>query len=429
MAKSKKASRDRTKSTRKKWPRSGALKPWLECYLDTCEQVANPSRSAVSASVRLRQLAECGFETLALRRLEKLLSLLEPTDAESFVRLSLVASEICLEIPNLKRAKKYLAAVEARLPEARPNKRKLLTRFTENFRVLNGLSDEPSDLDERHQLGKYRHQFRLSFLDGDHSKALASVRRVTKLIPEVDDFIVERGLILSAIKAFHQLGKDEEIAKYVSWIDRNQYTSDLGTGSLSAMGLVAIADARAEKLILRRLKELKIDDDPNVHFPVDEICSQLWYFVQTGNSETAAKLLKRALRELPKWPGLSGGFATSGALTSFAEVLAEVESPEAAVELLGFAVEAGTKEKHRGFRQGSLKAANQLIETPGLAAAIEKASSIRNAKKRREALIPLYTKSGDWAQVAALLNESSNAEETHQLVHSVLFKLQGGARL
>ena len=130
------------------------------------------------------------------------------------------------------------------------------------------------------------------------------------------------------------------------------------------MGLVAIANKRAKKLIARRLNELKTDDDPNVHFPVNEICSQLWFFIQTDESVTAAKLLKRALRELPKWPGLCGGFSTSGALTMFAEVLAEIEGPEAALDLLGYAVEAGTREAHSGFRQGSLKAANQLIETP-----------------------------------------------------------------
>jgi hypothetical protein len=113
----------------------------------------------------------------------------------------------------------------------------------------------------------------------------------------------------------------------------------------------------------------------------------------------------------------------------FAEVLAEIEGPEAAQELLGYAVEAGTREAHSGFRQGSLNAANELIENPGIAAAVEKASSIRNAKKRREALIPLYAKSGNWAQISTLLNESSNAEEVHQLIHSVLFELQGGARL
>ncbi len=425
MAKSKNVSRHRSQPVHKKWPRTGSLKPWLDCYLDSCEQLAK----AVSACVRLRQLSECGFETQALKRLDRLLALLEPTDVDSFVRLSLVGSEICLEIPNLKRADKYLAAIETRLPEARPSKRKLLTRFLESFRVVNGLADDVSGTDALSRLGKCRRQYRQSVLDGDPSSALASVRRVTKLIPEVDDFILERGLILSAIKAFHRLDKDEEIVKYVSWIDRNHYTNNLDTGGIAAMGLLPIANKRAEKLIVRRLNELKNDDDPNVHFPVNEICSQLWFFIQTGQSATAAKFLKRALRELPKWPGLCGGFSTSGALTMFAEVLAEIDSPEAALELLGHAVEAGTRETHSGFRQGSLKAANELIENPGIAAAIEKASSIRNAKKRREALTPLYVKSGNWAQLSALLNESSNAEEVHQLIHSVLFALQGGARL
>lgn len=377
----------------------------------------------------LRQLAECGFESQALKRLERLIALLEPKDADTFVRLSLVGAEICLEIPNLKRADKYLNAIKARLPEARPSKRKILASLVETFSVLNGLGEEVNDSDERTQLGEYRNRYRLAVLDEDPRKALLAIQRAAKLIPMVDDFLLEPSLILSAIRAYHRIGKEAEIAKYLNWLDRNHYSNKLDTGSLFAIGLVAIANERAEKLIVRRLKQLKTDDDPNVHFPVDEICAQLWFFIQTGESATAAKLLKRALRELPKWPGLCGGFATSGALTMFAEVLAEIESPAAALELLGYAVEAGDREAHRGFRQGSLKAANQLIEAPGTAAAIEKARSIRNAKKRRNELVSLFAKRGDWAQVSTVLDEAPNAEELNQLIHSVLFKLQGGARL
>ncbi len=429
MAKSKNVSPNRSRQTRKKWPRTGSLKPWLERYLDSCERATTISRSAVRAGVSLRQLAECGFETQALRRLSRLLALLDPADVDSFVRLSLVGAEICLEIPNPKRAEKYLAAINTRLPDARPSKRQLLTRFLEAFRERNGLADEANDTGALSRLGKYRSQYRLSVLGGDHANALAAVRRATKLIPEVDDFIIERGLILSAIKAYHRLDKDEEIAKYVSWIDRNHYTNVLDTGAISAMGLPAIANKRAERLIARKLNELKADDDPNVHFRVDEICSQLWFFIQTDQSATAARFLKRALRELPKWPGLFGGFSTSGALTMLAEVLAEIDSPEAALELLGLAVEAGAKESHSGFRQGSLNAANELIATPGIAAAIEKASAIRNAKKRREELAPLYVKRRNWVQLSTILNDSSDDQELHQLLHSVLFALPGGARL
>ncbi|WP_442509527.1 hypothetical protein SH528x_001106 [Novipirellula sp. SH528] len=429
MAKTKTASPKRSKPPRKKWPASGSLKLWLECYLDSCEQLSKPSRSAANASVRLRQLAECGLEANALKRVERLIALLAPTDVDSYVRLALVGAEICLEIPNLKRAEKYLAAIDAQLPQAPRSKQQFLTHFVESFRILNGLAKAEDSSDAESQIGKYRHQYRQALLDEDHRRALAAIRRMTKRIPDVDNFLIEPTLILSAIKAYRRLNEDAEVTKYVNWIERNGHTHLLDTGSLSAMGLSELANKRAEKVIAQRLKELKTNDDPNIHFPVDEICDQLWFLMQAGESETAVKWLHRALRELPNWPGLCGGFSASGALTLFAEVLAELDGPDAARQLLEHAVDAATVERHRGFRQGSLRAANQLIETPGTAAAIAKASTIRNAKKRREALIELYAKRGDWSQVAKQLNEAPNVEDVHQLIHAVLFKLPGGARL
>jgi tetratricopeptide (TPR) repeat protein len=427
--KSKQVTRKRSSAVGSKWPTSGALTHWLECYLDSCEQCSKPSRGAIRACTSLRQLAECGLEAQALKRVDRLVALLDPTDIDALVRLKLVAAEICLEIPNLKRAEKNLASLKTRLPDAGPSKRKFLTRFTNSFLVVNGLAEEENAVDERYQLGKYRQQYRLSFLAGDHRSALAAIGRATKLIPEVDDFILERGLILSAIRAYRRLGKDDEVAKYVNSIDRNGYSNNLDTGSLWAMGLETLAIKRSEKIVLQRLKVLKTDDDPNIHFPVDEICEELWFLLRTGESATAAKLLRRALRELPHWPGLSGEFASSGALTLFAEVLAEIDGPDAARQLLEHAVDAATVERHRGFRQSSLNAANQRIETLGNAAAIISATTIRNGKKRRETLTRLYAECGDWSQVAAQLNDASSADEVHQLIHTVLFALPGGNRL
>jgi len=177
------------------------------------------------------------------------------------------------------------------------------------------------------------------------------------------------------------------------------------------------------------LKKLKRDSDSNVHFPVHDICEELWFFLQTGQPETAATLLQRVLRDLPHWPGLHGGFAGSGVLTELAELLAELDGPEAACRLLGLAVQAGRAEPDRGFRQGALKAAKKQLEAPGLAAAIAKARSIRNARKRRETLIPLLTKKAAWPELTALLDEITSADELLDSLHTVLFKLPGGARL
>ena len=258
MAKTKTTAPKRSKSTRKKWPASGSLKLWLECYLDSCEQLSKPSRSTARAVVRLRQLAECGYEANAIKRVERLIALLAPTDIDSYVRLARVGAEICLEIPNLKRAEKYLVAIDKRLTEAPRSKQTLLAGYVEFFRIRNGLAEADDSSDVESQIGKYRHEYRQAWFAGDHRRALAAIRRVTKRIPDVD---------------------------------------------------------------------------------------------------------------------------------------------------------------------------NQLIETPGTAAVIAKASTIRNAKRRRETLIELYAKCRDWPQVAKHLDAAPNVEEVHQLIHAVLYKLPGGARL
>ncbi|MCA9049505.1 MAG: hypothetical protein KDA89_12300 [Planctomycetaceae bacterium] len=200
-------------------------------------------------------------------------------------------------------------------------------------------------------------------------------------------------------------------------------------GQTAGIGLTAVAKKRAEDLIVRRLRKLKTDDDPNVHFPVDEISKQLWFLLQIGESATAKRLLQRVVRELPMWPGLRGGFATSGVLTMLAELLAELDGDDAARVLLGLAVETGKAEQHRGFRKSALNAANQQLDVPNLSAAIAQAHAVRNAGKRRDALVPLLVKKGAWNDLAEILNEASDHEELLKLLHSVICKLPGGARL
>jgi hypothetical protein len=238
-----------------------------------------------------------------------------------------------------------------------------------------------------------------------------------------------QGLTLSAVATFRQLGGEGAVIKYVAWLDRNGHSDDLPTGGLWGMGLSDVANQRSKNLIASHLKKLKVDSDPNIHFPVDALCKELWFFLQTGQRDVAGTLLQKVLRELPHWPGARGGFATSGVLTALAEVLAEIDGPEAAKELLGLAVQAGDVEPHRGFRKGALQAAQKQLEAPGLAAAIVKARGMKNAKLRRGALVPLLTRHAAWPELGSLLGEITSAEELLDGVHAVLFQLPGGNRL
>jgi hypothetical protein len=279
------------------------------------------------------------------------------------------------------------------------------------------------------QVGEYRQGYRTALLAGDRGAAARALHRATRLIPEIDEFLLQPGLTLWAIRTFRRLGDDAALARYLAWLDRSGHSADLATGSLRAMGLPEVANGRAERLVGGHLRKLKRDPDPNVHFPVHEMCKELWFFLQTGQTETAARLLRRVLREMPRWPGLRGGFAASGLLTELAGLLAEIDGPEAARELLGLAVRAGQAEPHRGFRGGALRAANQPLEAPGLAAAIARAGAIKNAKQRREALVPLLTRRAAWPELAAVLDQITDADELLGSLHAVLFQLPGGARV
>jgi hypothetical protein len=279
------------------------------------------------------------------------------------------------------------------------------------------------------EVGNYRQKYRTALLAGDASAAGRALQKAAKLTAEVDQFVLKPGLTLSAIRAFRRLDDDAALTRHLTWLDRNGHSNDLASGSIRAMGLPEVANQRAERLVVGHLRKLKRDPDPNIHFPVDEICKELWFFLQTGQKEIAARLLRRVLRELPAWPGLCGGFAASGVLTELAELLAEIDGPEAACELLGLAVQAGKSEPHRGFRRGAVAAANRQIEAPGLAAAIDRARTIKNARERRETLIPLLTQRADWSELATILDEISDADELLKSLHAVLFKLPGGARL
>jgi hypothetical protein len=408
--------------------------PWLECYLDRCERHPQAARAGIRATAPLKQLAECGHEAASLARLRRLLGRLPPSECEATGFLALAGAHICLDLPDPRRADKYLQLAEARRSVAPPRVRKALQLNLQSLRAANGLPEGPGSSpvgedDPLRRLGEYRRGYRTAVLGGDRGAAALAVQKATRLIPEIDEFLLQPGLTLSAVRAFRRLGDDAALARYLAWLDRNGHSTDLATGSLRAMGLPEVANGRAERLVAGHLKRLKRNPDPNIHFPAHEICQELWFFLQTGQTELAVRLLRRVLRELPTWPGLRGGFAASGVLTELAELLAEIDGPEAARDLLGLAVRAGQSEPHRGFRRGALRAASQQLEAPGLAAAIAKAGSIKNAKKRREALIPLLTRRAAWPELAALLYETTDADERLGALHAVLFQLPGGARL
>lgn len=433
MAKAKRATVQTSVRKKRRWPQAADLGPWLECYLDLCEAVPRVAQGAVEACTPLKQLAECGHATAALARLERMLKRLGPQEVKA-AYLAVAGADICLDLPDVPRAEKYWQLAEKLHAKASAAEQKQIQVRLKHLRQTNGLLDaagqEPAgDDDALMQIGKQRRAFRAALVSGDTKGAAKALHKTTRLIPEVEAFWLQPSLTLSAITAFRRLGDEKGLAKYLTWLDQNRNSKDLETGSLWSMGLQELATQRAEKLISGHLKNLKTKADPNFHFPVNEICKELWFFLQTAQHERAARWLQRVLRELPHWPAVRGGFSTAGVLTDLAEVLAELDGPEAALQLLELAMQAGKAEPNPRFRKGATNAAKKQIEAPGLTAAIAKAREMKDGPKRREALVPLLTRQAAWRELAALLDEVSDPEARRALVHSVLFRISGGGRL
>ena len=92
MAKTKTAAVKRATRQRRKWPNRADLAPWLQCYLDVCEQYPRAEKAGVKACVPLRQLAECGYEKASLARLQRLLGRMAQSEYEATGLLALTGA-------------------------------------------------------------------------------------------------------------------------------------------------------------------------------------------------------------------------------------------------------------------------------------------------------------------------------------------------
>ena len=92
----------------RRWPTSVELVPWLKCYLDVCERYPRAERAAIKASTPLKQLAECGHEKASLARLQRILGKLPSSECEATGFLALAGAQICLDLPDPRRAQRYL---------------------------------------------------------------------------------------------------------------------------------------------------------------------------------------------------------------------------------------------------------------------------------------------------------------------------------
>jgi len=111
----------------------------------------------------------------------------------------------------------------------------------------------------------------------------------------------------------------------------------------------------------------------------------------------------------------------------FAEVVAAIEGPEAAQQLIADAHQDASAEKRSDFRQGAVAAALDVEARFGkLDEAIAKARKLRSPKQRRMELGKLLAKAKRWKELQAVCSQATSPEEAAELRWWIKFELPGG---
>ena len=185
---------------------------------------------------------------------------------------------------------------------------------------------------------------------------------------------------------------------------------------LLSLGMKREAIARAKRDIAGALEELATMDNPNIHFPANQISRSLQLLAGQGEKRSAKRLLQRALKEMSTWPAFEYGWTTSAVYNSFAKALAVIDGPEAAEQMLEQAIADGHLERRSGFGQAAVNAALDLKADIGrLEQAIEEARKLRSPRQRRKELGKLLARAGRWKELREVLSQVASPEEAADL--------------
>ncbi len=245
MAKTKTAAVKRATRQRRKWPNRADLAPWLQCYLDVCEQYPRgesrreglrPAQATCRVRIRKGIARTAAAVTRPLAAIRVRGDRLTGADRRPNLPGSAGSSS----------RNKYLQLAEVRQSVSKPPVQAVLESKLKYLLAANGLPPAPgsssSGVDGAlRRLGKQRQSYCSALLAGDLDAAATALQKTTKPIAEIDKFVLKPGLTLSAIKAFRRLGDDAGLATYLTWLDRNEHSDDLATGSLWGMGLTELA--------------------------------------------------------------------------------------------------------------------------------------------------------------------------------------------
>jgi hypothetical protein len=373
----------------------------------------------------------CGKE--ALRHANRFLRRLFGRDVVATVRMAGLAAEICLEAGDLARMEHYLAIAES---TERFNTRKCDKGFSVNwvreFRGQKGLLD-PDDAINDEQRNKARfqmaaRQYRQALAKGDRETAKVAVAEMERILPDVQPDWLRGFYVQQVVDCFVKLNDSRAVKRCLRGLSEAERDDIFSVDKLADLGLKAEALTRARRDIAQTLQRLRDQSDPNINDPVNLICRSVTFLVKRGEKQEARRWLRRALKELPRWPVIKNSWSSSAMYRSLAEAMATIDGPAAAEELLQRAVADAMSEKRGGFRQAAVGGLLGLKADDGrLDESIEEARKLRSPRERRKTLAPLLAKARRWGELRVVLCQVQSPEEAVELAWSIKFQLPGGA--
>ncbi len=415
-----------------KWPRGGDLKAWLRCMLKKCEAMSDDHEAASKAHLPIKHLAEMGHVAEALRYVNRFLRRLPKEDVLGTVMMAEVGAEVCLNADDLSGMEKYLSIAEATEPfNTRKNSIGFSINSVREFRAHNGILDPADAIDEKQRIKarfwRAERQFKQAMAARKRKAARLAVAEMEEAAREVEDEWIRQVYFHRVIDSYVELKDAGAVKRCMRKLDKDERDEILDSRTLMKLGMKPQAIARAKKCIAGELEELGEMTDPNIHFPVMSICESLQFLVEQGEKNAAKRWLRRALKEMPTWPVIEYGWVTSAVYKMFAKVMAMIEGPAAAEEMLENAVTDAKAEKRSGFRKGAISGTlNLKADIGGLDKAIADARKLRSPTERRAELGRLLARARRWKELSEVLSQAASPEEAAGLAWYIKFECPGG---
>lgn len=395
--------------------------------------MADDDDAAERAHLPIEHLARMGHEAESIRWVNRFLERLPQKLVLPTVRMAKLGAKISLDAGNLRRMEKYLAIAESTEPF---HKRKCDEGFSiysvRDFRAENGILDPNDALDEKQRIKakfwRAMRQFREAMSGRKRKAARQALAELEEAAREPKQKSLQQVYLNFVVQAYAEFKDANAVRRCLRRLDRNDRDDILDADTLLRLGMQRQAITRAKKDIAEALDELATMDDPNIHFPADQISRSLLFLEKQGENTAAKRWLQRALREMPTWPALEFGWTTSAVYSSFARAMAKIDGPQAAEKILDQAIADGHLEKRPAFRKAALNSAFDFkAESGRLEDAIDDARKLRSPTQRRKELGKLLARAGRWKELREVLCQVQSPEEAADVMWWIKFELPGGA--